>query len=123
MNRHDVSGKDEPVMPRSRSVDSEPGKPRPRNTRSDAGRKKLSLRDWRGIHFVAEQTFVTVEQIGQWLAPEYEPAVDLPSLEPSQHGGNRHLAWPRDRKRPCDDAVGETMGTRSWPGRCLAAAQ
>jgi hypothetical protein len=75
---------------------------RTRKRRRDAGRKKLSVRDWSGIRFAAEQTFVTEEQIAQWLAPGYEPACDLPleERESYTHGGNRMtIGWPRDRQR------------------------
>lgn len=73
-----------------------------RKKRRDAGRKKVTLRDWQALRFIAEQTFVTMEHVGQWLAPGYEPALDLPpeELPTYQHGGDRRsLGWPRDQRR------------------------
>lgn len=75
--------------------------PRSRKPRADAGKAKPSVRDLNGLRFVAEQTYATFEQIGQWLAPHCAPAINVPAeeLPTFAHGGNRKVDWPLGRKR------------------------
>lgn len=97
-----AAGKEEGAMSRSSETTPLKQKARLHKKRRDAGRKKLTERDWRGLHFVAEQTFVTTGQIAQWLAPGCEPAVDIPPDERQRyrHGGDRStIGWPIDRQR------------------------
>ena len=49
--------------------------------RRDAGSRRLSTRDRDILRFAAEQTFVRFDSLGEYLAPDYAPALDQPTAE------------------------------------------
>ena len=75
--------------------------------RSDWGSYEYTPRDDRGQLFVADMKFVPYDLLGQWLAPDLEPAIDEPRDETKgetkskkQRGGKRDdVPWPLDRKK------------------------
>ncbi|GCF10909.1 hypothetical protein [Dictyobacter arantiisoli] len=72
-------------------------RPAPRRQRRDAGSRRSTTRDIDILHLGAEQTFVRFDTVGEWLAPDYSPATDLPppaQLEDSTPPAKR--AWPQD---------------------------
>lgn len=77
--------------------------PEPPPRRSDVGSVAYTLRDHQGQRIVADMQFVSLDHLGQFLAPGLEPASDTAAdvtLTPTLHGGKRdHPPWPRDAKK------------------------
>lgn len=77
--------------------------------RSDWGSYEYTLRDDKGLLFVAEMKFVPYDLLGQWLAPKLAPAIDEPRDETEskkKRGGKRKdIPWPLDRKKRLHDTA------------------
>jgi hypothetical protein len=71
--------------------------------RSDFGGYEYTERDDLGLRLVAEMKFLPFDLLGQFLAPDLEPALHMNRKKPSakmQHGGKRHhLGWPREYQK------------------------
>lgn len=83
--------------------------------RADCDSFAYTVRDDVGLRFVAQQKFVSVDHLGQFLAPDLEPALDDSPAEerlPGPRGGKRDDApWPRERQKRLH-AVAELV--RRW---------
>ena len=84
-----------------------PAQPIEDTHRSDWGSFEYTERDDRGLLFIAEMKFVPYDLLGQWLAPNLAPAIDVPrdktqskTKEKKPRGGKRDdVPWPLDHKK------------------------
>ncbi len=69
----------------------------PRKTRRDAGATRLKTRDIDIVRFGAEQTFVRFDTLGEYLAPNYTPALAAaPPEQLADRTAPTKRAWPAD---------------------------
>jgi hypothetical protein len=66
--------------------------------RSDKGTWQKTTRDVDAWRLLAQQKYVRMDTLGEWLAPGHAKASEPPSMqEPQSHGGNRQqVPWPSD---------------------------
>ena len=70
---------------------------RPHRLRRDAGSRRPKSRDSHILRLGAEQTFARFDTVGEWVAPDYAPATEMPprsQLEDTTPSAKR--AWPQD---------------------------
>ncbi len=68
-----------------------------RKRRRDAGSRRLQTRDRDVLRFGAEQTFVRFDTLGEYLAPDYAPAIAEPTPEQlADPTPSAKRPWPSD---------------------------
>ena len=87
----------EHMTPRTTASRSAASHRAPRKTRRDAGATRLKTRDIDIVRFGDEQTFVRFDTLGEYLAPNYAPALAAaPPEQLADRTAPTKRAWPAD---------------------------